>query len=178
MHLFHLLRDDLELLHRLMDAWRIASLGQFQAFLASSAASGAITEATERRQLQRRCEAARAWVALWRQGRGRPLDRAALEQSGAVSGTFIDRAADLAGALGGDAAAFLQALREGRLSRFHASKIDKLDRWLADAGYTDDRPRLNAAERARKTLQEAAPANQAEADDIGHLLAGLEGAGG
>ena len=176
-HLFHLLRDDLELLHRLLATWRIATLGQLESLLASSAAEGAVPETAVRDQLGQRCQVVRAWVDLWQQGRGRPVSRAALEQSGAVSDTFIDRVAELADELQGDGTALIEALRQHRLPRFHASKTDELEHWLADEGYTDSQNRLPPDERRRSTLAAVAPSSEDGAAHVNQLLDWLEAFG-
>ena len=173
-HLFHLLRDDLTLLHTLMDTWRIGSLGQLEVLLASDAARTALPGEDLQCRLRRRCRVVRAWVELWRQGRGRPVDRGVLEQCSAISATFIDRVADQAALVGGDAEALLHALREGKVDRFRSRKTDELEQWFAEEGYTDDQERLTGEDRHRLTLQRAAPATTAEAADVNRVVSWLE----
>ena len=173
-HLFHLLRDDLALLHSLMDTWRIGSLGQLEVLLASDAARTALPGEDLQCRLRQRCRVVRAWVELWRQGRGRHVDRGGLEQCSAVSATFIDRVAAVAVQVRGDAEALLQALREGKVDRFRSRKIDELEQWLADRGYTDEQERLTGEDRRRLTLQRAAPASTAEAADVNRVVSWLE----
>ncbi len=173
-HLFHLLRDDLALLHTLMDTWRIRSLGQLEILLASDAAQAALAADDLRRRLRQRCRVVRTWVELWRRGRGRPVDRGVLEQSTAVSATYIDRAANLAARAGGDGEALVRALRAGELGRFRTRKIDELERWLADEGYTDEQERLAGEDRRRLTLQRIAPATDADAADVNRVVSWLE----
>lgn len=175
-HPFHLLRDDLMLLHRLMDAWRVKSLGQLEALLQADAAQAAVADANLRQRLLNRCAAIRHWVALWRQGRGKAVDRPALEQSGAVTTVFIDRAADLAKELGGNAQALIAALHDGHLPRFQTNRIEQLEQWLTDEGYIDDQPPLSDDERRRLTLQQANPASDAQAEDLNQLIDWLEAA--
>ena len=175
-HVFHLLRDELSLLHSLMDTWRVLSQGQLEALLASDAAPAALPEAPLRRRMRRRCRALRAWVARWRQGRGRPVDRGALERSGAVSAVFIERVTDLAGQVRGDGEALVRALRGGRLKYFYHNKLDELEEWLRDEGYIDRRERLDCAERRRLTLLGAAPETPDDAADINRMLNGWEAA--
>ena len=175
-HLFHLLRDDLELLHRLMATWRIATLGQIESLLASNAAEGAIPDASIRGRLLQRCKATRAWTDLWRQGRGRPVNRAVLEQAAAVTDNFIDGTAELADKLQGDGTALIGALRQRRLSGFRKSKANELEQWLADEGYTDDQDRLPPGERMRLTLAVAGPSSEKEAADLSQLVDWLEAA--
>ena len=173
-HLFHLLRDDLTLLHDLMDTWRIASLGQLEDLLASDAAEAALPADGLRRRLRQRCRVVRTWFELWRRGRGRLVGRGVLELSGAVSATYIDRTADLAARVGGDGEALVQALRAGELDRFRTRKIDELEQWLADEGYTDDQERLTGEDRRRLTLQRIAPATDADAADVNRMVSWLE----
>ncbi len=175
-HLFHLLRDDLKLLHRLLDTWRIKSLGQLEALLNSSAAQGAIGDTNRRQTLPNRCAATRHWVELWRQGRGKPVDRPALEQSGAVTPVFIDRATNLAAELGGSGQDLIAALRDGRLPYFQANNINILEQWLIDEGYIDLQAPLSSDERRRLALQQTKPESNAQAEDINQLIDWLEAA--
>ena len=175
-HVFHLLRDDLPRLHALMDTWRIAALGPLEGLLASDAALAAAGSADACSLLHQRCRTVREWTELWCVGRGRPVDRGVLEQCGAISGTFIDRVAELAERLGGDGAQLPAALRGGQLKRFHTSKTDELEQWLADEGYTDDRERLSADERRRLTLQSVAPETEGDAQDVNQVIDWLESA--
>ena len=174
-HLFHLLRDDLELLHRLMATWRVTTLGQFESLLASNAAEGAVPDAAVRGRFAQRCAATRAWTDLWRQGRGQPVNRATLEQCGTVSTRFIDGMSELADKLQGDGAALIDALRQHRLPRFQSSKTEELEQWLTDEGYIDEQAKLYAEERCRLTLAAVTPPGGEDAADINQLLAWLEG---
>ena len=176
-HLFHLLRDDLTLLHTLMDTWRIGSLGQLEGLLASDAAQAALPGKDLRRRLRQRCRVVRTWVELWRQGRGRPVDRGVLEQSSTISSTFIDRVADLAVQKQGDGEALVQALRAGKVDHFRSRKLDELEQWLADEGYTDDQERLTGEDRRRLTLQRAAPGTDVDAGDVNRVVSWLEAPG-
>ncbi|MDE0270016.1 MAG: hypothetical protein OXP11_02305 [Gammaproteobacteria bacterium] len=174
LHLFQLLRDDLELLHSLIAMWRITTLGQLESVLSSNAAEGAIPDASVRSHLEQRCKAARAWTDLWRQGRGRHVNRAVLEQSGAVSDKFIDQTAELADELQGDGIALINALRQGRLKRFRTTTTDELEQWLADEGYTDNESILSAHERCRQTLVAVAPPSEDDAADVNQFVSWLE----
>ena len=173
-HLFHLLRDDLALLHSLMETWRIVTLGQLEVLLASDAARAALPGEELLRRLRRRCRVVRTWVELWRQGRGRPVDRGVLEQCSAISATFIDRVAELAAHVRGDAEGLVRALRGGVVERFRASKLGELEQWLADEGYTDDQDRLTGEDRRRLTLQRVAPVTDADAGDVNRVVLWLE----
>ena len=183
-HLFHLLRDDLAQLHALMDTWHIASVGQLEALLASDVARVALPSGDLRSRLRKRCRVLRTWIELWRQGRGRPVDRGVLEQCPAVSATFIDRVAELASRMNGDGESLVRALRDGEVERFRLSKTDELEQWLAGEGYTDEQERLTGADRRRLTVQRAVPGTAADAADVNLVVSWLEassadgGAGG
>ena len=177
-HLFHLLRDDLGLLHSLLDTWRIGALGQLESLLASDAARTAVSERQSRQRLRQRCRTARSWTELWRQGRGKPVDRAVLDESGSVSDVFLDPAADLAKELEGDGKALVLALRGRRVKGFHASKTDELEKWLADQGYVDDAAILEPDERRRLILQRIVPPTNTDADDVNRVVDWLESAVG
>ena len=175
-HLFHLLRDDLDLLHRFLDSWRIGTLGQLESLLASDAASGALSGRQTRQRILLRCQAARSWTELWRQGRGMPVDRAALDECDAVTDVFLEGAADLAKELEGDPVAFVAALRARRLKRFHASQTDKLEEWLAEHGHIDDAEILDREERRRLTLQRVVPPTRTDAKDVHRVVDWMESA--
>ena len=176
LHLFHLLRDDLPLLYSLMDTWRILSLGQLEALLASDAAPAALGGEDACDRLRRRGRAARTWIGLWRQGRGRRVDRGVLEQCDSVSAVFVDRVAELAEHVRGDGEALVRALRDGRIPHFRTSKIHELERELIDEGRIDLRERLDGEARRRLTLPQAGPRSQSEADDLNRVLGWLEAA--
>ena len=173
-HLFHLLRDDLDMLHGLLDTWRIGTLGQLESLLASNAVRSAIAHRQTRQRLRHRCRTARCWTELWRQGRGMPVDRAVLDESGAVSDVFLDPAADLATELEGDGNALVLALRNRQVKGFHASKTDELENWLANQGYIDDAATLEPGERRRLTLQRVVPPTPADADDVNRVVDWME----
>ena len=175
-HLFHLLRDDLSLLHRLLDTWRVGTLGQLESLLSSDAAGGAISDHQTRQRLLQRCQVARLWSDLWRQGRGRPVDRAVLDQCPAVSDVFLDRAADLSRDLEGDGEELVRALQAGLLKGFYTSKTNELDEWLADKGYIDDALTLEPEERRRLTLQQVVSTARPDAEDVNRVIDWMESA--
>lgn len=176
LHPFHLLRDDLDLLHELIEQWGIVSLGQLEALLDSKAAPAAVPDDATRLRLVQRYLVLRRWTDLWRQGRGRPVDRGVLERSGAVSSKFIDAASDLVHRLEGDGRAFIEALSKGMLRGFRTGKTEELENWLAGEGFTDESPILTAQDRRRLTLQLSAPDAEANVKDINDVLGWLEAA--
>ncbi|WP_017942323.1 MULTISPECIES: ATP-binding protein [unclassified Thioalkalivibrio] len=153
-HLFHLLRDRLELLQRLLELG-VDRLGALESLLQGPADS--LLDHAERQMLQARSEAARAWIRAWRQGRGRPVDRAALEASEAVSATFIDAVSDLASQLNGDGEKLLAELENGTVKRFQSSARERLSEWLTDNGYIDPNPVLTETELEHRAIATLKP---------------------
>ena len=84
-----------------------------------------------------RAGAIRAAFKAWRIGRGRPVDRAALEASGVVSESFIDRLKDLAVEVEGDPLQLIDALEKGQVKRWRPAITERLREYLEDQGYLD-----------------------------------------
>ena len=70
-------------------------------------------------------------------GRGTPVDRQALAESEAVSEKFLDRVADLATELSGDAKTLIEALEGGKVRGFWTDKRIQLQDYLFSQGYID-----------------------------------------
>ena len=177
-HPFHLLRDDLELLHQLLEDRDIESCGQLQSLLELQWTGLASGDQDLRSRLLSRCEAARSWISAWRQGRGRSADAGDLQASEAFSDRFIQEAATLAASseIQGDASRFLEALRGGAIKGFRSQKIDDLEAWLSEHGYLDERPVLSPAERRKKVLGVHDLEDHTKARDIGRCIDWLESA--
>lgn len=145
-HLWHLL-DDASVLHELL-CKDISTWGQLRTLLAHGGAGllGEMDGTPARayaaaKAIERACEALRI-------GRGRPVDRETLMNSGFVSDTFIDELTALCYELGGDAKALLDALDDGKVSRFWRKNIDGLREYFEDNGHLPLREPL-----ARKDLR-------------------------
>ena len=136
MHLYHLLRSELDLLWRLLCAG-IDRLGPLSSLLGSDEAK-LLLSPEEQSLLRLRTTGAEAWVEAWRIGRGRPVDRDALVASGAISTVFMERVTALAARVNGDARALLDALRAGDMPHFRTESRLKLEAWLLDAGHLDE----------------------------------------
>lgn len=173
LHLFHLMRDDLAWLHRLMEKWRLHRLGQLELFLNHDTGRRIIPDAAERHRLWARCQAARAWMRAWNIGRGHPVDRGALENSGAVSENWIDRVTALAEQYDWDAQRLVQGLENKEVKGFQKQKLQDLRDYLETHGYISHEEPLNREARERRTLMEAG--EYAQADEIRKVVAWLEG---
>ncbi len=143
-HLFYLL-DDPATLHRLLGLG-ITTWGQLRTLRMTGnlpdTAAGAAAAAAAR--------VLDAALTAWREGRGRPVDRGVLRESGAVSGTFLDTVSGLAAEVEGDARRLLAALDAGRVPKWRRAKTETLREYLLAEGYLDERPVLDRADlRAR-----------------------------
>lgn len=110
-----------------------------------------------------------AWREAWQVGRGRPVNKYVLLRSGAVSEAFIDRVDELCQEVGRDGGALLRALREGRITRFHASKVDELEAYLTEHGYVTDVEPLSDEEalgRAFTSVCDAVARGEVAMDDL------------
>ena len=167
-HLFHLLRDDLELLHRFLDSLRISSLGQLESYLQQGE--------PDRPRLLERCRAARTWVAAWREGRGQPVGALELEASGSFSQRYLKEASALANSqdISGDASLLLTALRGGELKGFQTKKIDDFEAWLNQHQFLDDRAVLSRDERQQRVLASYDLKQHDRIGDIAQCIGWLE----
>jgi exonuclease SbcC len=144
-HLFHLLPDDPVLLHRLLESG-LQTVGQWQGAARRLAVQAELPAGAVER-ISARAGLLAAFIAAWRRGRGLPVDREVLEQSGAVSRErFLPEVATLAERLAGDGAALLSALEEGAVKGFRREKIEQLREHLLATGHLDTRPALQKDE--------------------------------
>jgi len=140
-HLWHLLNDSdvlYDLLQRGVTTW-----GQLRTLL--DAGGGALVNSggaaiTLAEVAARGVEAA---CNAWRIGRGKPVDRAVLLESGCVTDRFIDRVTELAERFGGDAGNLLSALDgPDRPARWPGKSTQKLRDYLEAAGFIDSQTQL------------------------------------
>ena len=143
-HLWYLM-DDLTALHRLLEVG-IATWGQLHGLEETGVRTKFGVEDSEWRRIEARARILKAWKKAWHVGRGRLLSRAALEASGAVSGTFIDTVSDLARDLNGDGEALIAAMREGRVDRFRTHKMEELEDYLLAEGFINPDSQLTPEE--------------------------------
>ncbi len=161
-HLFYLVWDDLDLLHRMLERriqlvgqWRMASTGGSAVAeqLASTGPTGG--------QLAARADLLDDFCRLWSEGRGRPVDRDVLYVSGAVTDTFFERVVEVAAEFEGNGKALVEAMRsrrDGRLSGYRNQAADKLETFLIDEGHIDHRPVLDEDEICARVMASPAAA--------------------
>lgn len=110
-----------------------------------------------------KADALENWRENWLIGRGRRVDRQVLEQSGAITDTFLDRVHDICRRVNGDAKALIHELETSPPKRFRPNSREALDEYLRAEGYIDDAKPLSQVE--IRTLV------------IAHVSANLENAG-
>ena len=146
-HLFHLLSDDLPLLASLLGRG-IKTVGQW---LVLTKNDPQIAEAIEGqretvRALTARAELLGRFLAAWRQGRGRPVDRDVIERSDAISKGYRDVVLEVNRELGGDGKKLIGALLERSDERFKGfleKKARAFEATLREEGYIDARDILS-----------------------------------
>jgi exonuclease SbcC len=167
LHLGYLLEHELELLGSLL-AGKIETLGRLR-LLARSGNSRAYIGERDLERVEAWAQLTQVLLEAWRIGRGRPLEREALERCGAVTDVFLERVWELAVRLGGDSKALLAALETGEVKRFHSRKIEELARFLELERYLDPSEVLAEEAVYDRVLKAAAPAVGAgliEASDV------------
>ncbi|PSQ77669.1 MAG: hypothetical protein BRD33_02010 [Bacteroidetes bacterium QH_6_63_17] len=112
-------------------------------------------EEKEFSRVQAFAKAVEAWKDAWHIGRGRPVGREALEETDAVTNTFIDGVTELAKELDGDAEALLGVIRERedeRVQGFYSSKADDLEEYFLEQGYLVRQDPLSPEEMWQRVL--------------------------
>lgn len=154
-HLWHL-TDDLPLLHHLLgqgiETWgSLESLVEYGGGALLADFPGAFP------RIRAAADALKAALRWSRLGRGRPVDRQALVESGAISDRFIDAIADLADDFHGDAARLVEHLAEGRVKYFRTNLADQLRDHLMEHGYMSEESPLAPEQIAARTMAAVAP---------------------
>ncbi len=147
-HLFHLLWDDLDFLHALL-LRRIDTVGRWRNVADSGAAmdmGGRFKIASE---VETRADLLNVFCELWKQGRGRPVDRDVLADSGALGEKYLDVVAAIASELAHDAGKLIAVLcdrDDSRLKGFRVKSTENLEQYFGDHGYLDEQPVLEIAD--------------------------------
>jgi hypothetical protein len=111
------------------------------------------------RRVQALAKAVEAWRDAWHVGRGRPVDREALEDTDAVTDTFIDGVTEIAKEQDGNAEELLEIIRERedeRVQGFYSSKADDLEEYFLGRGYLVRQDPLTPEEMWQRVLAELA----------------------
>ena len=129
-------------------------------------------------RLRARAAAVSAYLEGWLEGRGRPVERADLHESGAVSDRFLDEVDALRQEVGRDAALLLQALEEGRVKGFRSRNREILEDYFQAGGHLDDAEPNSPEELRRRALVAARSVDpEVPPKEVDRLLARIAGAG-
>lgn len=112
-----------------------------------------------RRRLQALAAAVAAWKEAWHVGRGTPVGRQALEDTEAVTDTFIDGVTEIAAEQEGDAESILTIVRERndeRVQGFYSSKANDLEEYFLDHGHLVRQDTLSPEEMWQRVLADLA----------------------
>ena len=153
-HFFYVLSDDLDLLHDFL-LKGIVHAGQWKTVSDTALAEKLGSRSISPREIAFRLDLLGVFCELWKQGRGRPVDRDALENSGALSERFLDDVVAIAKELDGNPETLLTMLetnKDPRLKGFRRSSADSLELYLRENGYLDDRPVLTEDELRLRAL--------------------------
>lgn len=150
LHLFYLLRDDLPLLYELVEKYRIDTVGKWLSFSASGRVEKLLPP-HDCKRLDAVCAGAREVQRAATVGRGKPVDEQALEESGAVSDTFMPVLRDLIDEVGGDATALLEII-DNRVKGFRKKSRADLEEYLEGHGYIDTNPQLEISDIYARTV--------------------------
>jgi len=155
--LFYLLRDDLSLLHDLLQAG-IKTVGQCRNLLKGrfDLAEKFATRSEVATQLEARIELLETFCLAWREGRGKKVRRVEIEASRSVSEKYLDAVTGIATKLDGDAGQLLTVLRERadpELRGFRKTSADEFERYCVEHGYIDEKPVLDENEIAVRAIE-------------------------
>ena len=139
-HLFHLLRDQLSLLHALL-VRHVVQLGQVESLAAVLEADEALTQSA-RATLLARGRALAMFLETMAVGRGRPVPRGTLLQESGIKTNKLEEVEETLGKLNGDAASLMEALANREVSNLTLKKQAELEEWLQREDYLDRRPIL------------------------------------
>ncbi|MEZ4386229.1 MAG: hypothetical protein R3D98_01375 [Candidatus Krumholzibacteriia bacterium] len=150
-HLFHVLRDDLALLHALL-CRGLSHVGQLDPLADVLVAEG-VVQPERLAALRARARALQIFLEAFATGRGRPLPTGELERHSGINTKLLPEVDMLAAELAGDASRLVDALASGRIKRLREDKQDELTAWLRQAGYLDQRTRMTRDEVATLVLR-------------------------
>ncbi len=155
-HLWYLV-EEVDRLYRLLEAG-VEQWGQLRTLGEAGGVQAVGLSERAWRRIEVRARAVEAFAEAWSRGRGRPVDRRALEESGAVSSKFIDEVTELCEREDRRGEALVDALEAGEVKHFRADKTRELETYLEEHGYIDRAEPLAADEiRARVLAAVADP---------------------
>lgn len=133
LHLWYII-DDVSVLWRLMQKG-IKRWGQLQPYLENGEYQSIGLTEKECSHYRLLGNVLTVWQKSWSIGRGKPVDRSVIENSGAVSANFIDKVVHLCDKSDGNGQAIIDSLENKEVPGFYKSKIDELESYFRENGF-------------------------------------------
>jgi hypothetical protein len=153
LHLFHVVGDDLDSLHKLLGRG-FTTTGHWRSLVKSGSATAIVGEEAAGR-IDAAVGVAELFHEAWRVGRGPGVTMDDVEEAGLTPKSTEVVNALLEG-VEGDARALMELIDTGkdpRLKGFYASQAEKLREHLRERDLLDDRPRLNGEQILARVLE-------------------------
>ncbi len=160
--LYFPLSDRLDLLHALRSQG-IVALGQWEQLRTSPALARYLADEADQQSVSARVRMAHVYIEQWRLGRGRPMTRVDLEQSGSVSTTYIEQLGQCLEATEGSAQELLDTIASPAVKGFRKASAAKLEEFMLKERFLDRREPLTPL---ALELAIAADLNPELADDL------------
>lgn len=181
--LFYVLADDLNLLHKLMTAWRLTMLGPFERWLQTTQGKTQF-EPSMQKTLQRRCQVIRRWWSAWHEGRAKKLTEGILHRAldgGGLTDATLPGVIEATHTVGFDGEQLLSHLEEHPISmnkgirRINRRQRKLLREFLGAEGYLPIGSPLNAEERRQRAFERlSSDISSDELQSLGALIDRLE----
>ncbi|MEA1926789.1 MAG: hypothetical protein U9N73_01170 [Candidatus Auribacterota bacterium] len=174
-HLFHPLYDDLKLLYSIIRYVGVETVGQWKLFLRRNPEPPGLSPA-ETARVNDLVNIIELFHSAYMIGRGKPVDRDVLEESGAVSKKYLSPFTEMVEEVSGDGVKFMELLESGedsRLSRFSSKKKEELGNFLEENEFIDLRQRLSKEEITAEITVRAEIFSNISAEDIAFRVSGL-----
>jgi uncharacterized protein YhaN len=133
LHLWYVVTDTDALYHLLSQ--RVTTWGQLQTLVSYGGGDLLAGFPGIYKRAEARARVIEVALEGWRANHGKPVDRAVLLESGAVSATFIDEVARLTDELGGDASELIDQLNARRVKGLYRSSIERLETYFNETGH-------------------------------------------
>lgn len=147
-HFFYLLPEQKDVLHRFVKNG-IQFAGQWDVVKNQPLAKQLCSDFPTPEEVANRIELLKVFCNLWSIGRGRPVDQHDIENSSAISNTYIQAVSKIAQEVKGDAPGLINTLNQRadpRLKGIRQEHINNLEQYLLNTGHIDDRETLETEE--------------------------------
>lgn len=132
LHIWYFL-DDTELLYKVMKTG-IENWGMLKSYFKEAGIIKGLNE-SERAKIEQRVHVIEQYLEVIKNGQSKSIDRQVLEESGAISSSFIDEVANKLKEVSFDPEKLLEALNNGEVARFRNSSTVELEEYLISNGY-------------------------------------------